>query len=107
MKKAVTLFKSAANQGYAYAQFNLAVAYEFNHGVLERTKRKPSVSTRRLRIKAILVLRATYIFQHGKFGLDKHVKEAVRLYTLAANQGSANAQDNLGKPKASHPHLFV
>ena len=37
-----------------------------------------------------------YVFENGKHGAPKIYTEAVKLYTLAANQGHAEAQYNLG-----------
>ncbi|RAP28943.1 hypothetical protein DID78_04400 [Candidatus Marinamargulisbacteria bacterium SCGC AG-343-D04] len=65
-EEAVKWFQKAANQGDVYSKYSVYSHYSLG-----------------------------CMYQEGK-GVDQDLNEAVRLYTLAADQGNAPAQYNLG-----------
>lgn len=89
-KKAAELFTLSANQGCAFGQNNL--------GTIQRPRIPRSHS-----------MLSGYLYQCGK-GVPKSYKRGVELYALAANQGYAAAQNNLGTTKkpqcSSSSHLI-
>lgn len=46
------------------------------------------------------------LYSEGRGGLPKDEREAARLYKLAADQGNATAQVNLGEMYANEPPLY-
>ena len=93
---AIKWFHMAAEQGYASAQYNLGVCYEYGHGVpqdykmavkwyLEAAKQEDKTAQYNLGI--------CYFNGHG---VTQDYGEAVKWFRLAAEQGFAAAQYNLG-----------
>ena len=93
---AFKLIKPLADQGYAEAQHNLGVMYQFAEGMIKDDKE----AVRWYRKAADQgIAYAQYnlgnMYDEGK-GIEQNDKEAVKWYRKAADQGFANAQTNLG-----------
>ena len=134
-REAARLYKLAADQGNAAAQFNLGFMYEKGHGVPQddcgcaalvsqvgrpgrrlrsiqsrvHVRERPGRPRRTMRaarsgIESSPPTRETPARNaisgssttEGRGGLPKDDREAARLYKLAADQGNAAAQNNLG-----------
>ena len=90
------LFKLAADQGDASAQFILGLLYSHGEGVPQNYRE----AARLYRLAAEQgVADAQHMlgvmYSEGS-GVPQNYQEAVRLYRLAADQGNASAQFNLG-----------
>jgi hypothetical protein len=89
-------WRPLAEQGDAWAQYNLAVMYAEGEGVLEdyaEAVRLYRLAAEQGDAWAQFNLGLMYYNGHG---VPKDDAEAVRLYRLAAEQGHAGAQSNLG-----------
>ena len=88
--------KALADQGIAYAQYNLGVMYDFGDGVPENdalaVKWYRKAADQGL-AKAQFIIGRVYDF--GK-GIPENDAEAVKWYRKAAAQGHAEAQNYLG-----------
>ena len=96
--------RKSAEQGWSGAQGNLAIAYEEGNGV----KKDPREAERWFSLAAKSILkeaeegnalsqaRLGYLYERGKGGLKKDLKEAVRWFRESANQGNGVGQCNLG-----------
>jgi len=85
-----------AEQGDAYAQYNLGVMYDSGKGVLQ--DHKTAVKWYTLAAEqgqASAQTNLGLMYNNGEGVLQDH-KTAVKWFTLAAEQGYANAQNNLG-----------
>eukprot|EP00271_Cylindrocystis_brebissonii_P002892 TRINITY_DN13649_c0_g1_i1.p1 TRINITY_DN13649_c0_g1~~TRINITY_DN13649_c0_g1_i1.p1 ORF type:complete len:1175 (+),score=205.57 TRINITY_DN13649_c0_g1_i1:791-4315(+) len=93
---AVEMYKAAAAQGNAEAQYNLADCYEEGHGVPQDYKE----AVRLYRLAAAQGNSSAQcglgICYHEGHGVKQDYKEAVKMYKLASAQGNAGAQNNLG-----------
>ena len=95
-KAAAEWYRKAAEQGYAYAQFNLGVCYKRGQGVAQdyaaavKWYRKAADQG-----DAYAQHNLGGCYYAGQ-GVAQDYNEAVRLYRLAADQGYAKAQFNLG-----------
>ena len=93
---ALAEWKPLAGQGYANAQYNLALMYDSGQGVIEDDKE--AVKWYRLAAEQG-VANAQYnlglMYDSGQ-GVIQDDKEAAKWYRLAAEQGNADAQSNLG-----------
>ncbi len=94
--EAVRLYRLAAAQGDADAQYNLGAMFEKGQGVAK----DDAEAVRLYRIAAAqgharAQCKLGFMFAKGR-GVAKDDTEAVRLYRLAAAQGNAGAQFNLG-----------
>ncbi len=99
MIEAARLYKLAADQGYAAAQYNLGVFYESGRGGLAKNDQE---AARLFKLAADQGYAAAQnnlgrFHESGRGGLAKSDQEATRLYKLAADQGLAAAQYNLGR----------
>jgi TPR repeat protein len=96
--EAVRLYKLAADQGYASAQFNLgqwlSVAFTSHNTLIPC-----------LHVGEILVLFAGVCYEQGTV-VAKDCVEATRLYALAAEQGDPDAQYNLGEGRSQAAELL-
>jgi hypothetical protein len=95
--EAVRLYRLAADQGHATAQYNLGWMFENGRGVAK----DKAEAVRLYRLAADQGLAAAQynlgrMFEDGR-GVAKDEAEAVRLYRLAADQEYAAAQYNLGE----------
>ena len=89
-------WKPLAEQGYALAQYNLALMYANGEGVPEDDKE--AVKWFRLAAEqshASAQFNLGLMYAKGK-GVPEDDKEAVKWYRLAAEQSHASAQNNLG-----------
>jgi TPR repeat protein len=94
---ALTKLRSAAQQGYAKAQFHLGGMFEFGKGVGENGKealRWYQLAAQQGLVHAQRDLGLKYELGHS---VAKDLKEAMRWYQLAAAQGDALAQARLGE----------
>ena len=94
--KAARLYKLAADQGYAAAQFYLGVCYDRGLGVMQdyaEAVKWYRLAANQGQIDAQFNLGACY--KNG-IGVKQDYAEAVKWYKLAASQGYAQAQCNLG-----------
>ena len=85
-----------AEQGDAYAQYNLAYMYDIGQGVLQDDQ--TAVKWYTLAAEqgdADAQYNLAYMYKNGE-GVLQDYKTAVKWYTLAAEQGFAKAQNNLG-----------
>ena len=95
-KTAFNEWKPLAEQGDAYAQFNLGWMYRNGKGVLEDDKEAVKWYTKAAEQGyAFAQNNLGVMYKNGK-GVLKDPKEAVKWYTKAAEQGYALAQKNLG-----------
>ncbi len=94
--EAVKLFRKAAEQGDADAQYNLGLCYDNGWGVVEN---KPEAVRWYREAAEQGISNAQYnlgwCYSHGE-GVVEDKTEAVKWYRKAAEQGHANAQHNLG-----------
>ena len=96
MNEVIGLWRSAAEQGHANAQFNLGTMYAQGKGVKQdfgeavRLFRKAADQG-----DADAQFNLGNMYAQGK-GVKQDLGEAVRLYRRAADQGHAHAQFNLG-----------
>ena len=88
--------REAADQGYAAAQFDIGVLYEFGRGVTQdygeamRWYRKAADQG-----NALAQLNIGVLYRYGR-GVAQDYGEAMRWYRKAADQGNAMAQHNIG-----------
>tara|TARA_R110000796_G_scaffold105670_1_gene215999 strand:+ start:841 stop:1425 length:585 start_codon:yes stop_codon:yes gene_type:complete len=92
---AASLFKKSAEQGYSYAQHNLAVMYRKGEGVLQDY----TEAVRWYKLAAeqghsLAQFASGNAYRKGE-GVLQDYAEAVRWYELAAKQGNSSAQYNL------------
>ena len=96
-REAARLYKLAADQGAAWAQFNLGL-YAHGRGGLPKDDREAArlfkFAAEQGYAKAQYNLGVFYM--DGRGGLPKDDREAARLYKLSADQEHAYGQDNLG-----------
>ena len=93
---AIDEWRPLAEQGDAYAQYNLGMMYAEGKGVAQNDS--SSVKWFTLAAKngnAIAQVNLGFMYQYGK-GIKKDNKEAVSWYRLAAEQGNIEGQVNLG-----------
>ena len=93
---AVKYYRLSAEKGYALAQYNLGVCYQYGQGAPQDYKE----AVRLFRLAAdqgdaLAQNNLGYCYKLGQ-GVPQDYKEAVRLFRLAADQGNADAQNNLG-----------
>lgn len=94
--RAAALMRPSAEQGQAWAQFNLGVMHEEGNGVPK--DEKEAVAWYRKAAEQGLARAQSnlgFMYEHGK-GVQQSYKEAVAWYRKAAAQGEAWAQFNLG-----------
>jgi len=92
---ALKIWRSLADQGHDFAQYNLGVMYANGEGV----ERDVQEAARLYHLAAgqgyaDAQYNLALMYSNGD-GVEQDVKEAARLYRLAANQGDASAQHNL------------
>lgn len=96
--EAVCLFRRAADQGNARAQFNLGVMHGDGAGGLEKSHaeevRHYELAADQGHAGALCNL--GYLYRRGQGGLQKDEERAARYYKLAAESGYSVAQYNLG-----------
>jgi len=94
--EAVKWYRKAADQGYAAAQFNLGLMYEYGRGVakdeVEAVKWYRKAADQGY---AAAQFNLGFMYKYGR-GVAKDEVEAVKWYRKAADQGNAAAQSNLG-----------
>ena len=93
---AVKLWRPLAEQGNAFAQFNLGAMYNYGQGVLQDYKE--AVKWYRLAAEqgnAFAQFNLCGMYHNGH-GVTQDYKEAIKWCRLAAEQGHASAQANLG-----------
>lgn len=98
MTKAISFYKSAADQGSAIAQALLGTLYQIGRSGVPKNEQE-AVRLYKLAADQGLALAQALLgdcYDNGACGLPKNTAEAVRLYKLAADQGIAAAQNNLG-----------
>ena len=94
--EAVECYRKAAEQGYAYAQYNLGYMYRNGYGVTKdygeavRWYRKAAEQG-----DATAQNNLGFMYENG-YGVTKDYGEAARWYRKAAEQGNAFAQNSLG-----------
>jgi uncharacterized protein len=94
--EAVKWYRLSAEQGYAAAQFELALMYSNGEGVLQDYKE--AAKWYRLSAEqgiAEAQFNLALMYDNGR-GVLQDYKEAAKWYRLSAEQGTANAQANLG-----------
>ena len=95
-KTAFNEFKPFAEQGDAYAQYNLGLMYDNGQGVLQDDKEAVKWYTKAAEQGyADAQYNVGVMYANGR-GVLQDDKEAVKWYTKAAEQGDADAQLNLG-----------
>lgn len=98
-QKAFELFLKAAEQGYTFAQYNLAIAYETGQGVSENYK-----AAAEWYLKAAgagegdvdAMFRLGQLYFRGSKDLEQNYGEACSWFILAAEQGHVKAKYALG-----------
>jgi TPR repeat protein len=99
-REAARLYKLAADQGDAAAQFNLGVYYAQGRGGLPQDDREAArlfkLAVDHGHANAAAQYNLAVFYEHGRGGLAKNDRKAASLYRLAADQGNASAQCNLG-----------
>ena len=95
-KRVVILFRKAANQGDASAQYNLGWMYANGRGV-EQNDQKAVEWYRKAADQehASAQFNLGEMYQYGR-GVEQNDQKAAEWYTKAAEQGDADAQTNLG-----------
>ena len=96
-KKAVELFRKAAEQGYALAQYKLGWCYEYGRGVGKDYEQ--AVAWYRKAAEQGYALAQSWLgwcYKDGKLGVGKDDDQAVAWFRKAAEQGCAEAQCGLG-----------
>jgi hypothetical protein len=91
--EAVRLYRLAAAQGHAGAQYNLGAMLEDDYGNLAEAMQMFRLAAAQGHAGAQCCL--GLMFEEGR-GVERDRAEAVRLYRLSAAQGYATAQFNLG-----------
>ena len=94
--EAVKWFRLSAEQGYAKAQYNLALMYANGQGVSQDYKEAAKwfrLSAEQGNAKAQTSL--GFMYASGQ-GVTQDYKESVKWHRLSAEQGNANAQTSLG-----------
>ena len=94
--EAVKCFRKAAEQGYAAAQCNLGVCYEYSKGLTKDLNE--AVKWYRKAVEqgyAHAQYRLALCYDNGR-GVQKDYSKAVKFYRKAAEQGNVYAQYNLG-----------
>jgi TPR repeat protein len=96
LTSALAQYRSAADQGYAAAQTNLAFVYEIGQGV-PKDEVQAAVWYRKAADQGYAGAQKALgtLYQSGR-GVPKDDVQAVAWYRKAADQGYANAQDALG-----------
>lgn len=94
-RKAFDLFKQAAKQGYAPAQYYLSVMYYQANG--EHNYKKAFLWAQRAANQGDTdaQFNVATMYENG-VGVDQDYKKAVQWYSLAATNDSSDAQNNLG-----------
>eukprot|EP00808_Paulinella_micropora_P016340 g45868.t1 len=95
--RAIELLQEAADQGYAEAQFRLALCYRKGTGV-SRDEKKAAALLQAAADQGLSDAQANlgFFYQTGKGGLPRDESKARVLFEAAAEQGSATGQANLG-----------
>ena len=95
-QEAIRLFKLAAAQGNAVAQYSLGVSYEAGSRGLSKIMRKlhVSISWRPIGLRR-RAIRAGHVLLGRSWRPHEEQREAARLFKLAADQGDAHAQGAL------------
>ena len=90
-------YRKAAKQGYADAQYNLGLMYDYGEGVTRGLMPRPCAGTARPQNRdyADAQYNLGLMYANGE-GVPEDDAEAVHWYRKAAEQGDANAQNNLG-----------
>jgi TPR repeat protein len=94
--QALKIFRSLASQGYAPAQYNIGVLYDFGQGVTQSYQE--ALKWYRLAAAqghASAQYNIGYMYRNGQ-GVTQSYQEALKWYRLAAAQGDAVAQNNIG-----------
>ena len=94
--KAFEWFTKAANQGYADAQFNMGVMYEFGKGVHQDYQKAIEWITKAAGQGYAAAQYNLGLMYYSGEGERQDYHKAVEWFTKAANQGYADAQNNLG-----------
>ena len=96
VNEAVSLFRSAANDGFAAAQFSLAMCYQAGEGVEENPEE--AVKFYQLAAEQGHPLAQTYlgICYRDNIGVEKDLEKAVDWFKKAADQENPEAQFHLG-----------
>jgi TPR repeat protein len=98
LAEAVRLYRLAAEQGHAAAQYNLGAFYENGHAGLPRDDEEAARLYRLAADQGLALAQARLglFYMAGRGGLPKDDQETVRLSKLAADQGVGIAQESLG-----------
>jgi TPR repeat protein len=93
-REAARLYKLAADEGNASAQYNLGIFYSFSRGALSQDYHE---AARLFKLAAdqghaSAQYNLGVFYDRGRGGLRRDDREATRLYKLAADQGDASAQ---------------
>lgn len=96
-KERIALYRQAADQGSAAAQYNLAIIYFLGDGV-PKDLAQSAIFARRAAEQGYPLGQAHlgWHYQMGK-GLEKDLAQAAHWYGLAAEQGNAIGQNNFGE----------
>lgn len=93
---AARLYRQAAEKGYAPAQLNLGVAYEYGEGVPRDMREAVRWYTAAAKSgNAMAQCNLGYCYYAGS-GVPKDLNKAISWYRRAADNGSARAYNNLG-----------
>lgn len=96
LKSAAVLFRKAAEQGHAIAQFNLALMYELGRGVAKDEQQAVFWYQKAANQgHAVAQTCLSSMFSEGR-GVAKNDQEAAYWFRKAADQGHPKAQFNLG-----------
>jgi TPR repeat protein len=96
MAEVVTMWTTAANQGYANAQYNLSCVYHTGEGITKDLEKEVRW-TRKAADQGHAIAQSNLGVKYGTgLGVSQDLKEAARWTRKAAEQGDANAQFNLG-----------
>jgi TPR repeat protein len=98
LAESARLYRFAAEQGHAAAQYNLGAFYENGHAGLPRNDEEAARLYRLAADQGLALARARLglFYMTSRGGLPKDDQETVRLSKLAADQGVGIAQESLG-----------
>ena len=99
LDEAARLYKLAADQGHAGAQYNLGVFYDQGLGGLAKDEREAARLYKLAADQGLAAAQFNFglLYEAGRGGLAKDDKEAARLFKLAADQGHEAAQQKLAR----------
>jgi len=96
ISKDIEQLKNLAEQGNAFAQFNLGLAYEKGQGVKQDYKQAIEWYTKSAEQgNAFAQFNLGTLYYFGQ-GVKQDFNKAIEWYTKSAEQGNADAQNNLG-----------